>query len=42
MAALHQLCPEWKERENYRLEGELIVAENMAVFSMRDYTVVEH
>ena len=42
MAALHQLCPEWKERENYRLEGELIATENMAVFSMRDYTVVEH
>ncbi len=40
MTAFHLLCPEWKEQEKYRLEGEIITAENMAVFSMREYTVV--
>lgn len=40
IAALHQLCPDWNDKENYRLEGEIIAAENMAVFSMKDYIVV--
>ena len=41
MAALHELCPAWSETDSYRLEGEIIPTENMAVFSMRDYVVVE-
>ena len=41
MAALHKLCPDWSDKNNYRIEGELIAEENMAVFSMRDFTQIE-
>ena len=41
MAALHELCPAWDDRENYRLEGEIITEEKMAVFSMRDFARLE-
>lgn len=41
MAALHELCPGWDEKRNYRLEGEVIADEGMAVFSMKDYSVLE-
>ncbi len=42
MAALHQLCPDWNKTYSFRLEGEVIADENMAVFSMRNFTVLEH
>ena len=42
MAALHDLCPEWDGRERYKIEGGIIAEENMAVFSMRDGTMLGH
>lgn len=42
MAALRKLCPDWNEKYSYRLEGEVIAEESMAVFSMKEFTLVEH
>jgi hypothetical protein len=42
MAALHELCPDWDDRESYRMEGKIIADEGMAVFSMKDFSVLEH
>ena len=42
MTALRELCPEWNGREKYRIEGEIIPEENMAVFSLREYALLEH
>ena len=36
MYALHELCPEWNGKKSYRIEGEIISGEHMAVFSMED------
>ncbi len=36
MSALRELCPGWDGRKSYRMEGEIIAGENMAVFSMED------
>ncbi len=36
MRALHELCTDWDSRKSYRIEGEIITGENMAVFSMGD------
>lgn len=41
MAALHKLFPDWDDKKSYRIEGDIIPDENMAVFSMRDFTVLE-
>jgi hypothetical protein len=41
MTALHELCPGWGDRECYRIEGEIITEEKMAVFSMRDFARLE-
>lgn len=40
MTALHRLCPDWDEKESYKLEGKVIADENMAVFSMKNFTVL--
>ena len=34
--ALRRVCPEWNDIGKYKLEGEIIHAENMAVFPMVD------
>ena len=36
MSAFRKLCPDWDGRKSYRMEGEIIAGENMAVFSMAD------
>ena len=36
MSAFRKLCPDWDGRKSYRMEGEIIAGENMAVFSMED------
>ena len=41
MSAFHKLCPDWDDKKNYRLEGNVITDENMVVFSMRKFTVLE-
>lgn len=41
MAALHKICPDWNDKKNYRLEGNVIADENMVVFSMRKFMVLE-
>ena len=42
MSALHELCPDWDGRKCYRIEGEIITGENMAVFSMKDSAALDH
>lgn len=32
--ALRKVCPDWSDAGKYRLEGEIIPTENMAVFDM--------
>lgn len=32
--ALRKVCPDWSDTGKYRLEGEIIPTENMAVFDM--------
>ena len=41
MTAFYRLCPDWDDKKNYRLEGDVIKEENMVVFSMRKFTVLE-
>lgn len=41
MAAFHELYPDWDGRKCYRMEGELIAGEDMAVFSMRDSAALD-
>ena len=36
MSAFRELCPDWDRRKCYRIEGEIVAGENMAVFSMMD------
>ncbi len=36
MSALHELCPDWDGRKCYRIEGEIVAGENVAVFSLED------
>lgn len=40
MAAFHNLCPDWEDKDSYRLEGKVIADENMAVFSMKNFIVL--
>ena len=42
MSALHELCPDWDGKKCYRIEGEIITRENMAVFSMKNSTMLDH
>ena len=41
MAALHELCPDWDDKKNYRLNGDVVANEGMAMFPMKDYIVLE-
>ena len=40
MTALHRLCPDWNDDDNYRIEGEIVADEDMAVFSMKEFSVL--
>lgn len=42
MSAFRELCPDWDGRKSYRIDGEIITGENMAVFSMKDSAVLDH
>ena len=40
MAALHELCPDWDKKKGYRIKGEIIIEEKIAVFSLNECTML--